>query len=78
VKGILIKNNFFGGIMKCDIIAERPGRRGQVKVGLKVPLVVKVRVAPMCAGQEDNRESGSTWCRPDDRGPILSFARWQK
>ena len=40
VKGILV--NIFGGIMKCDIIAE--GIVAAVKeVGLKVPLVVPPR-----------------------------------
>jgi succinyl-CoA synthetase beta subunit len=39
VKGILV--NIFGGIMKCDIIAE--GVVAAVKeVGLKVPLVVRL------------------------------------
>jgi succinyl-CoA synthetase beta subunit len=39
VKGILV--NIFGGIMKCDVIAE--GVIAAVKeVGLKVPLVVRL------------------------------------
>jgi succinyl-CoA synthetase beta subunit len=39
VKGILV--NIFGGIMKCDVIAE--GVVAAVKqVGLKVPLVVRL------------------------------------
>jgi succinyl-CoA synthetase beta subunit len=43
VKGILV--NIFGGIMKCDVIAE--GVVAAVKeVGLKVPLVVRSK-APM-------------------------------
>ena len=39
VKGVLV--NIFGGIMKCDVIAE--GVIGAVKeVALKVPLVVRL------------------------------------
>ena len=45
VKGILI--NIFGGIMKCDIIAK--GVVAAVKeVGLKVPLVVRLKAAMRC------------------------------
>ena len=55
VKGILI--NIFGGIMKCDIIAE--GVVAAVKeVGLKVPLVVRLEGTNVEAGKKIMRESG--------------------
>jgi succinyl-CoA synthetase beta subunit len=51
VKGILV--NIFGGIMRCDIIAE--GVIAAVKeVGLKVPLVVRLEGTNV-EGQEDHR-----------------------
>ncbi len=49
VKGILV--NIFGGIMKCDIIAE--GVVAAVKeVGLKVPLVVRLEGTNVDAGKK--------------------------
>jgi succinyl-CoA synthetase beta subunit len=55
VKGILV--NIFGGIMKCDIIAE--GVVAAVKeVGLKVPLVVRLEGTNVEAGKQIIRESG--------------------
>ena len=55
VKGILV--NIFGGIMKCDIIAE--GVVAAVKeVGLKVPLVVRLEGTNVDAGKQIVRESG--------------------
>ena len=55
VKGILI--NIFGGIMKCDIIAE--GVVAAVKeVGLTVPLVVRLEGTNVEAGKKIIRESG--------------------
>src|SRR5213082_1345252 len=55
VKGILV--NIFGGIMKCDIIAE--GVVAAVKeVGLKVPLVVRLEGTNVDAGKKIIRESG--------------------
>src|SRR3954465_1277477 len=55
VKGILI--NIFGGIMKCDIIAE--GVVAAVKeVGLKVPLVVRLEGTNVDAGKKIISESG--------------------
>ncbi|WP_028348497.1 ADP-forming succinate--CoA ligase subunit beta [Bradyrhizobium murdochi] len=55
VKGILV--NIFGGIMKCDIIAE--GVVAAVKeVGLKVPLVVRLEGTNVDAGKQIIRESG--------------------
>jgi succinyl-CoA synthetase beta subunit len=55
VKGILV--NIFGGIMKCDIIAE--GVVAAVKeVGLKVPLVVRLEGTNVEAGKKIIAESG--------------------
>jgi succinyl-CoA synthetase beta subunit len=55
VKGILV--NIFGGIMKCDIIAE--GVVAAVKeVGLKVPLVVRLEGTNVEAGKKIIRDSG--------------------
>src|SRR6202051_3726278 len=49
VKGILV--NIFGGIMKCDVIAE--GVVAAVKdVGLRVPLVVRLEGTNVELGKE--------------------------
>jgi len=55
VKGILI--NIFGGIMKCDIIAE--GVVAAVnEVGLKIPLVVRLEGTNVELGKKIIKESG--------------------
>ena len=55
VKGILV--NIFGGIMRCDVIAE--GVVGAVKqVGLKVPLVVRLEGTNVEQGKKIILESG--------------------
>jgi succinyl-CoA synthetase beta subunit len=55
VKGILV--NIFGGIMKCDVIAE--GVVAAVKdVGLQVPLVVRLEGTNVEQGKKIIRESG--------------------
>ena len=55
VKGILV--NIFGGIMRCDIIAE--GVLAAVKeVGLKVPLVVRLEGTNVELGKSIIRNSG--------------------
>ncbi|HMO42986.1 MAG TPA: succinate--CoA ligase subunit beta, partial [Phenylobacterium sp.] len=55
VKGILV--NIFGGIMRCDIIAE--GVVEAVKeVGLKVPLVVRLEGTNVELGKKIIAESG--------------------
>ncbi|PZQ96734.1 MAG: ADP-forming succinate--CoA ligase subunit beta [Cereibacter sphaeroides] len=55
VKGILV--NIFGGIMRCDIIAE--GIIAAVKeVGLKVPLVVRLEGTNVELGKEIIKNSG--------------------
>jgi succinyl-CoA synthetase beta subunit len=55
VKGILV--NIFGGIMKCDVIAE--GVLAAVKeTGLKLPLVVRLEGTNVDLGRKMLRESG--------------------
>ena len=55
VKGILV--NIFGGIMKCDVIAE--GVIAAVKeVGLEVPLVVRLAGTNVELGKQILAESG--------------------
>ena len=55
VKGILV--NIFGGIMKCDVIAE--GVIAAVKdVGLKVPLVVRLEGTNVKLGKDIINKSG--------------------
>src|SRR6202034_3200432 len=57
VKGILV--NIFGGIMKCDVIAE--GVVAAVKeVGLKVPLVVRLGGTNVQLGKDIMAKSGLT------------------
>jgi succinyl-CoA synthetase beta subunit len=63
VKGILI--NIFGGIMKCDIIAE--GVIAAVKeVGLSVPLVVRLEGTNVELGKKIIAESGLNVTSADD------------
>ena len=63
VKGILI--NIFGGIMKCDAIAE--GVVSAVKeVGLKVPLVVRLEGTNVDAGKKIICDSGLNVLPADD------------
>jgi succinyl-CoA synthetase beta subunit len=63
VKGILV--NIFGGIMKCDIIAE--GVVAAVKeVGLKVPLVVRLEGTNVELGKEIIAKSGLNVISADD------------
>jgi succinyl-CoA synthetase beta subunit len=63
VKGILV--NIFGGIMKCDVIAE--GVIAAVKeVGLKVPLVVRLEGTNVELGKKIISESGLNVIPADD------------
>ena len=63
VKGILV--NIFGGIMKCDVIAE--GVVAAVKeVGLKVPLVVRLEGTNVELGKKILKESGLDVISADD------------
>ncbi|MCO5080969.1 MAG: ADP-forming succinate--CoA ligase subunit beta [Rhizobiaceae bacterium] len=63
VEGILV--NIFGGIMKCDVIAE--GVVAAVKeVGLQVPLVVRLEGTNVELGKKILRESGLNVIPADD------------
>ncbi len=63
VKGILV--NIFGGIMRCDVIAE--GVVEAVKeVGLKVPLVVRLEGTNVEKGKQIIRDSGLNVIAADD------------
>jgi succinyl-CoA synthetase beta subunit len=63
VKGILV--NIFGGIMRCDVIAE--GVVAAVKeVGLKVPLVVRLEGTNVELGKKILKESGLDVIAADD------------
>jgi len=63
VKGILI--NIFGGIMRCDVIAE--GVIAAVReVGLKVPLVVRLEGTNAELGRKIINESGFNTVSADD------------
>ena len=55
VKGILV--NIFGGIMKCDIIAEGVIAASK-ELGLKVPLVVRLEGTNVELGKKILGESG--------------------
>ena len=63
VKGILV--NIFGGIMRCDVVAE--GIIAAVKqVGLKVPLVVRLEGTNVELGKKIIAESGLDVIGADD------------
>ena len=63
VKGILV--NIFGGIMRCDIIAE--GIIAAVReVGLKVPLVVRLEGTNVDLGKKIIKDSGLNVIAADD------------
>ena len=63
VKGILV--NIFGGIMKCDIIAE--GVIAAVKdMGLAVPLVVRLEGTNVELGKKIIKDSGLNVISADD------------
>jgi succinyl-CoA synthetase beta subunit len=63
VKGILV--NIFGGIMRCDVIAE--GVVAAIKdVGLKVPLVVRLEGTNVDLGKQILRDSGLAVVPADD------------
>jgi succinyl-CoA synthetase beta subunit len=63
VKGILV--NIFGGIMRCDIIAEGVIAAVQ-EVGLRVPLVVRLEGTNVELGKTIIRESGLNVISADD------------
>jgi succinyl-CoA synthetase beta subunit len=55
VKGILV--NIFGGIMKCDIIAQGVVQAFK-EVGLKIPLVVRLEGTNVDLGKKVFKDSG--------------------
>ncbi len=63
VKGILV--NIFGGIMKCDIIAEGVIAASK-EVGLKVPLVCRLEGTNVELGKKMLKESGLNITPADD------------
>ncbi len=63
VKGILV--NIFGGIMKCDIIAEGVIAASK-ELGLKVPLVVRLQGTNVELGKEILSKSGLNITPADD------------
>ncbi|MGE6786155.1 ADP-forming succinate--CoA ligase subunit beta [Ensifer adhaerens] len=63
VEGILV--NIFGGIMKCDVIAEGVVAAVQ-EVGLKVPLVVRLEGTNVELGKKILNESGLAITAADD------------
>ena len=63
VKGILV--NIFGGIMKCDVIAEGVIAASK-EVGLKVPLVVRLEGTNVELGKKILKESGLNIIPADD------------
>lgn len=65
VKGILV--NIFGGIMKCDIIAEGVVAASK-EVGLKVPLVVRLEGTNVELGKKILSESGLNITPASDLG----------
>ncbi len=65
VKGILV--NIFGGIMKCDIIANGVIAASK-ELGLKVPLVVRLQGTNVELGKKILKESGLNITPADDLG----------
>ena len=63
VKAILV--NIFGGIMKCDVIAEGVIAASK-EVGLKVPLIVRLEGTNVDLGKKLLRESGLNITPADD------------
>jgi succinyl-CoA synthetase beta subunit len=63
VKGVLV--NIFGGIMKCDVIAEGVVAAAK-EIELKVPLVVRLAGTNFEKGKEILNNSGLTIIPADD------------
>jgi succinyl-CoA synthetase beta subunit len=63
VKAILV--NIFGGIMKCDVIAEGVVQATK-EVGLKIPLIVRLEGTNVAAGKEIINSSGLAILSADD------------
>ncbi len=63
VKAVLV--NIFGGIMRCDIIAE--GIIAAVKeVGVKIPVIVRLEGTNVDLGKQKLQESGLAIITADD------------
>ncbi len=65
MKGILV--NIFGGIMKCDIIADGIVAAAR-EVDLKVPLVVRLEGTNVAQGKDILAQSGLPIISADDLG----------
>jgi succinyl-CoA synthetase beta subunit len=65
VEGILV--NIFGGIMRCDVIAEGVVAAAR-EIGLRVPLVVRLEGTNVELGKKILRESGLAITSADDLG----------
>jgi len=63
VKAILV--NIFGGIMKCDVIAEGVVQATK-EVGLKIPLIVRLEGTNVAEGKEIIKKSGLNIISADD------------
>ena len=64
MKGILV--NIFGGIMRCDVIAEGRDRGGEGNAACKVPLVVRLEGTNVDLGKKILRKSGLNVIPADD------------
>jgi succinyl-CoA synthetase beta subunit len=62
VRAVLI--NIFGGIMRCDVVAEGVVAAAR-SVGVKVPVVVRLEGTNVDRGREILRESGMTFLVAD-------------
>ncbi len=69
VKAILV--NIFGGIMKCDIIADGVVAAAK-ELGIKVPLVVRLEGTNVALGKKILSESGLKIIAADDLGDAAS------
>jgi succinyl-CoA synthetase beta subunit len=65
VEGILV--NIFGGIMRCDVIAEGVAAAAR-EIGLQVPLVVRLEGTNVELGKKILKESGLAITSADDLG----------
>lgn len=63
VKAIMV--NIFGGIMKCDIIAEGVVNAAN-KIGMTIPLIVRLEGTNVARGKEILKESGLSIIAADD------------
>ena len=71
VKAILV--NIFGGIMKCDVIAQGIIKAAQV-VGLKIPLIVRLEGTNVALGKELLEKSGLAITTADNLGQAAQKA----